>query len=64
MLSQDFLDIVACPKCKGPLEYRHTPSGDDDALICRACALVYCISDDIPNLIIEEAKPFEEKTGS
>jgi uncharacterized protein len=63
MLSQEFLEIVACPKCKGPLEYRHTPDGRDDALICRQCALVYSIIDDIPNLIIEEAKPLEEQSN-
>ena len=64
MLSQDFLDIVACPKCKGTLEYRHSPDGKDDALICNSCALRYEIIDDIPNLIIEEAKPLIQNTGS
>ena len=57
MLSKEFLEIVACPKCKGPLEYRQTPSGKEDALICKECALSYEIVDDIPNLIIEEARP-------
>lgn len=59
MLSKDFLDIVACPKCKGPLEYRTTPDGSGDALLCHACKLRYGIVDDIPNLIIEEAKPLD-----
>jgi hypothetical protein len=57
MLSKDFLEIVACPKCKGDLEYRQTPDASGDALICHACKLVYPIIDDIPNLIIEEARP-------
>jgi uncharacterized protein len=60
MLSQEFLDIVACPKCKGTLAYRHTDNASDDALICRACKLVYPIIDDIPNLIIEEARKLED----
>lgn len=60
MLSQEFLDILACPKCKGDLEYRQTPDAKDDALVCRACRLVYPIIDDIPNFIIEEAKALED----
>ncbi|AXA36561.1 MAG: UPF0434 protein [Candidatus Sumerlaea sp.] len=60
MLSKDFLDILACPKCKGELEYRQTADGKGDALICRACKLRYEIVDDIPNLLIEEAKPLQE----
>jgi uncharacterized protein len=59
MLSKEFLEIVVCPKCKGDLEYRHTAEAKDDALICNACALLYPIVDDIPNLIIEEAKPLQ-----
>lgn len=62
MLPDDFLQILACPKCKGPLEYRHTGDPKDHALICRACALVYPIDeDDIPDLIIEDAKPLSQE---
>ena len=30
-----------------------------DGLICEACKLVYEIKDDIPIMLIEEAKPLE-----
>ena len=64
MLSKEFLEIVACPKCKGSLDYRQTPGGKEDALVCKACALTYEIVDDIPNLIIEEARPLSgQATG-
>ena len=52
----DLLEILACPKCKG--EIRLTPA--QDGLICDRCRLVYEIRDDIPIMLIEEAKPFGE----
>ena len=54
MLDQKLLDILACPKCKGDLEYK----SDDDALICHACRLKYSVEDDIPNMLIDEAETF------
>lgn len=60
MLTKEFVEILACPKCKGPLEYRHSQPSKPDALICCTCKLVYMVVDDIPNLIIEEAQPLEE----
>ncbi|MGD9503851.1 MAG: Trm112 family protein [Syntrophobacteraceae bacterium] len=55
-VSKDLLDILACPKCKGGLEL----NVNKDGLICRACELVYEVRDDIPIMLINEAKPFEE----
>ena len=54
-LAPDLLDILVCPKCKGPLEYR---SGPDEALVCHACRLRYAVEDDIPIMLIDEAKSF------
>ncbi len=51
-LSQDLLNILACPKCKGDL--RLTDS--QDGLICDACKLRYPIKDDIPIMLIDEAE--------
>ena len=53
-IRQELLEILACPKCKGELEL--TPA--EDGLICRSCKLVYRIEDDIPIMLIDEAKPF------
>lgn len=52
-LSPELLEILVCPKCKGDLEYRP----DQGELVCRACRLAYRIEDDIPIMLIDEAKP-------
>ena len=52
---QELIDILACPKCKGNLEYR--PS---EAFICHECRLLYPVLDGIPNFLIEEARPLTE----
>lgn len=53
-LPTELLEILVCPKCKGDLEYRDAPS---EALICHACRLMYMVEDDIPIMLIDEAKP-------
>lgn len=60
MISQELLDILACPKCKGELEYKPSDDGKNGELICNECRLRYLIVDEIPNLIIEDAKPLGE----
>ncbi|MGH7562358.1 MAG: Trm112 family protein [Gemmatimonadales bacterium] len=52
-LAPELLEILVCPKCKGDLEYRP----EEAVLICHACRLVYSIEDDIPVMLIDEAKP-------
>jgi uncharacterized protein YbaR (Trm112 family) len=54
-LDPKLLEIIACPKCKGRLDLKE----DGSALACRACRLAYPVVDDIPNLIAEDAQPFE-----
>jgi uncharacterized protein YbaR (Trm112 family) len=53
-LPPDLLEILVCPKCKGPLEHRTAPS---ESLVCGACRLVYAVEDGIPIMLIDEAKP-------
>ncbi|MEO0179931.1 MAG: DUF2520 domain-containing protein [candidate division WOR-3 bacterium] len=48
------LSVLACPKCKGELEYRK----DDSALICHNCRLRFRIEDGIPIMLISEAESF------
>ncbi|MCH6544858.1 MAG: Trm112 family protein [Deltaproteobacteria bacterium] len=50
-ISQDLLDILACPKCKGNIHL----NDPRDGLICDACQLMYPIRDDIPIMLIDEA---------
>jgi len=54
MLDKALLDILACPKCKGELEYK----ADQEQLICHNCHLIYRVKDDIPVMLIDEAEKF------
>ncbi|MCK5340380.1 MAG: Trm112 family protein [Desulfobulbaceae bacterium] len=56
MISQELLDILACPKCKGEVKL----TDNKDGLVCDACRLLYEIRDDIPIMLIDEAKKLEE----
>ena len=51
--SQELLEILACPKCKGNIYLNDA----QDGLICDSCRLLYEIKDDIPIMLIDEAKP-------
>ncbi|MEP6692391.1 MAG: Trm112 family protein [Gemmatimonadaceae bacterium] len=50
-LSPELLHILACPKCKGVLEYRE----GEQSLVCAHCRLRYAVRDDIPIMLIDEA---------
>jgi uncharacterized protein YbaR (Trm112 family) len=52
-ISKELLDILACPKCKGDIYLNESGNG----LICDKCKLLYEIRDDIPIMLIDEAKP-------
>jgi uncharacterized protein YbaR (Trm112 family) len=52
-LPKELIEIVACPRCKGKLDVRP----DESAFVCPACRLVFAVEDDIPNFLVEEAKP-------
>lgn len=52
-VSKELLEILVCPKCKG--EVVLTPN--QDGLVCAACSLCYEIREDIPIMLIDEAKP-------
>ena len=54
-ISQELLEVLACPKCKGDLKL----TDKEDGLICEACWLLYEIRDEIPIMLIDEAKPLD-----
>lgn len=56
MLSKELLEVIACPKCKRDLIY--CPKMNE--LRCLNCKVKYRIEDDIPILLIEEAKELKE----
>ena len=51
-MNPKLLEILVCPVCKGPLEWKKS----ENELICRACRLAYPIRDDIPVMLPEEAR--------
>ncbi len=54
MIDKDLLEILACPQCKGPVKLK-----DGEGLVCEKCKLLYEIKDDIPIMLIEQAKKIE-----
>ena len=53
-LDKSILKILACPRCKGELEYNEK----EEALICKNCRLKFKIIDGIPDLLLEDAEKF------
>jgi uncharacterized protein YbaR (Trm112 family) len=49
---QQLLAILVCPQCKEKIRYDEKLSG----LVCDTCKLLFEIKDDVPVLLIEEAK--------
>jgi len=52
-LAPDLLEILVCPKCKGRSSM-HRSGG----VACHTCHLIYAVEDDIPIMLIDEAKSF------
>lgn len=60
MLDKKLLDILACPKCRGELEYQVDENeGDKGKLICKKCNLIYLVERDIPNMMSDQAAAFK-----
>jgi hypothetical protein len=57
-ISQDLLEILCCPKCKGDLALTVSASREE-GLVCSSCDLLYPIRDGIPVMLIEEALPYK-----
>jgi uncharacterized protein YbaR (Trm112 family) len=54
MIDPRLLEILACPACKGNLNYDE----ENQKLICEKCRLRYPIKDDIPVMLIDQAERF------
>jgi uncharacterized protein len=48
----ELLEILVCPLCKVPV----TPTADGQGLKCGQCRRVYPIKDDIPVMLVDEAR--------
>jgi uncharacterized protein len=51
-ISKDLLEILVCPVCKAALELKPDESG----LKCVECRRVYPIRDEIPVMLVDEAR--------
>jgi uncharacterized protein len=51
-VSERLTDILACPVCKGPLEWLH----EAQEFVCRADRLAYPVRDGIPVMLPDEAR--------
>ena len=51
-ISKELLEILVCPLCKAALELKQ----DENGLKCVQCKRVYPIRDDIPVMLVDEAR--------
>ncbi len=51
-ISKELLEILVCPVCKAALDMKPDQSG----LKCVECRRVYPVRDDIPVMLVDEAK--------
>jgi hypothetical protein len=51
-VSPELLEILVCPECRQPVKL--TPKGD--GLKCAVCRRVFPIKDDIPVMLLDEAR--------
>ncbi len=51
-IDKALLDIIVCPDCHGELVL----AADGGELACQSCGLVYPVRDDIPVLLVDEAR--------
>lgn len=51
-ISKELLEILVCPVCKTPVKL----TADESGLKCGQCKRVYPIKDNIPVMLVEEAK--------
>ncbi|WP_307861951.1 Trm112 family protein [Nocardioides sp. SYSU D00065] len=53
-IDEQLLSIIVCPACHGEL----SPSapGEAEELVCQGCGNAYPVRDDIPVLLVDEAR--------
>lgn len=61
-MDKKLLELLVCPLCKGPLVH-HPEAGE---LICKVDRLAYPVRDDIPVMLVDEARelPADEEVAS
>ena len=59
-LDPSLLEILACPNCRADLRVDEAAS----ELVCTGCGYAYPVRDDIPVLLVEEARRPGQPAGS
>jgi uncharacterized protein YbaR (Trm112 family) len=58
-LAPELKEILACPGCKGDLEFRE----EEGEIRCLRCRLAFRIDDGIPVMLLDEARPLPGGQG-
>jgi uncharacterized protein YbaR (Trm112 family) len=58
-LAPELKEILACPRCKGDLEFRE----EEGEIRCLRCRLALRIDDGIPVMLLDEARPLPGGPG-
>ena len=53
-IDQQLLSIIVCPACHGELSAAETDGVEE--LVCQGCGNAYPVRDDIPVLLVDEAR--------
>lgn len=56
LLDAKILDVIACPICKGKLDYDKSTN----RLICKFNKLAFSIKDGVPIMLVDHAEPVEQ----
>ena len=59
-LDPALLEIIVCPDCHGDLAVDEAAS----ELVCTACGLAFPVKDDIPVLLVDEARRPDRTAGA
>ena len=53
MVDEELIKLLVCPNCRGEVEYREAEA----VIACTGeCGLVYPVVNDIPHMLVEEAR--------
>ena len=55
-IDRTLLDIIVCPACHGELAEGVAPGTGEEELVCQGCGNAYPVRDDIPVLLVDEAR--------
>lgn len=58
-LDQGLLDLIVCPACHAALAVDEAA----EELVCSGCGLAYPVRDDIPVLLVDEARATKSPGG-